>query len=92
LFEQVVAITNEGKCRSKTAKVRTLKEEYEPERLPLYPGPVNANVSTSALNTNPKEKTEVVIERKKSLTKETKTLMPLRRRSKTFVNLFLIAI
>jgi hypothetical protein len=47
--------------------------------LPLYPGPPN-----STPNTKEKEKTEIVIERKKSLTKE-KTLMPIRRRSKTFV-------
>lgn len=47
----------------------------------MYPGPPNPTPNTKEKE---KEKTEVVPERKKSLTKE-KTLMPIRRRSKTFV-------
>ncbi|CAF0722557.1 unnamed protein product [Brachionus calyciflorus] len=59
---EVIAITTEGKFKSRVAKVRTLKDEYDPDRAPLYPGAIQpiSNPSVS------KEKTEFSLERKRS--------------------------
>ncbi|RNA10445.1 hypothetical protein BpHYR1_001734 [Brachionus plicatilis] len=62
---EVVAITTEGKFKSKISKVRTQKDEYDPERQPLYPGP---NLSIQIQQSQPiiKERNESSLERKRN--------------------------
>lgn len=78
---EIIAITSEGKCRSKPARTRTLRDEYDPERPPLYPGTTNLSLMA-------RERTEANLERRKSsLTREnTRQLYLIRQKSKLKLN------